>query len=87
MNCIETASRSGYCCNSDVAVYSAGGASGEVFSIDSEGAFVEEIQKLEFVDKSLQVDDGSVLDFGGLRHGSHSADLSADGKILYVADL
>jgi carboxy-cis,cis-muconate cyclase len=30
---------------------------------------------------------GKVLDFGGLRHGSHSIDLSPDGSIAYVADI
>lgn len=28
-----------------------------------------------------------ILDFGGLRHGSHSIDLSPDGSIAYVADI
>lgn len=27
------------------------------------------------------------MDFGGLRHGAHSADLSPDGSTLYVADI
>ena len=26
-------------------------------------------------------------DFGGLRHGAHSADLSPDGRSLYIADI
>lgn len=30
---------------------------------------------------------GNVLDFGGLRHGAHSIDLSPDGKMMYVADI
>lgn len=29
----------------------------------------------------------NVLDFGGLRHGAHSVDLSPDGKLMYVADI
>lgn len=88
INQVETASRSGYCCSSPIAVYSAGGASGEVFGINREtGGFAEKVQDLGFVDQRGQVDDGGVMDFGGLRHGAHSADLSLDGKMLYVADL
>ncbi|KAJ9122783.1 hypothetical protein QFC24_004214 [Naganishia onofrii] len=30
---------------------------------------------------------GNIMDFGGLRHGGHSADLSPDGQRLYVADM
>lgn len=30
---------------------------------------------------------GRVMDFGGLRHGSHSIDLSHDGSLAYVADI
>lgn len=92
LNSVRTAARSGYCCNSAVAVYSAGGPTGEVFAIDpSSGAFKEgegaELQKLGFVDDKGQTDDGGVMDFGGLRHGAHSADLSPDGKLLYIADM
>ncbi|RMZ79293.1 hypothetical protein DV737_g3527, partial [Chaetothyriales sp. CBS 132003] len=69
----RTKMRSGYVTASDRAVYSAGGATGEAIS---------------FVDATgRQEDDGSVLDFGGLRHGAHSADLSPDGSVLYVADI
>ncbi|KAL8279789.1 hypothetical protein RQP46_007884 [Phenoliferia psychrophenolica] len=71
-----------------VAVYSAGGPTGEVFQLDEvTGGFKAEIQKLDFVDRGVQVDSGGVMDFGGLRHGAHSADLSPDGKLLYVADI
>lgn len=99
---VETASRSGYVCCSDVAVYSAGGASGEVYSLSSSrdgGNFlgagldaqetpVEPLQRLSFVsERESQRDNGGVLDFGGLRHGAHSADLSPDGRFLYVADI
>ncbi|KAM0788805.1 hypothetical protein ACM66B_002892 [Microbotryomycetes sp. NB124-2] len=88
INSVQTAARSGYCCSSSVAVYSAGGPTGEVFKIDTQtGAFAQEIQKLNFVDSKGQKDDGGVMDFGGLRHGSHSADLSPDGKLLYIADI
>lgn len=97
INSVRTASRSGYVCASKRAVYSAGGASGEVFTIDqSTGGFLLSskqdsnycpLQKLSFVEDKPQQDDGSVMDFGGLRHGAHSADLSPDGKALYVADI
>jgi carboxy-cis,cis-muconate cyclase len=97
INSVRTASRSGYVCASDRAVYSAGGASGEVFAIDrSTGGFLvsskqdsgySPLQKLSFVEDQPQQDDGSVMDFGGLRHGAHSVDLSPDGKALYVADI
>ncbi|KIX07757.1 uncharacterized protein Z518_02411 [Rhinocladiella mackenziei CBS 650.93] len=109
-----TRSRSGYVTASDVAVYSAGGATGEVFSLDPEtGNFVstsltngttngitnnangydaptssiEPLQNISFLDSTTQRDDGSVMDFGGLRHGAHSTDLSPSGEALYVADI
>lgn len=85
-----TRARSGYCCASSNTVYTAGGPTGEAFRIDPQtGAFAggEPLQLLEFVDQNGQQDDGGTMDFGGLRHGAHSADLSPDGKLLYVADM
>ncbi|KEF57027.1 uncharacterized protein A1O9_07217 [Exophiala aquamarina CBS 119918] len=104
LNTAPTRSRSGYVAASDVALYSAGGATGEVYSLDPEtGAIVsptsatngnsaskpiKPLQDLSFVDTSAsQRDNGTVMDFGGLRHGAHSADLSPDGQALYVADI
>ncbi|GAA5900262.1 hypothetical protein JCM5296_003024 [Sporobolomyces johnsonii] len=89
LNSVRTAARSGYVCVSPTAAYSAGGPTGEVFSLDAEtGAFKEDVlQKLDFVGADRQQDDGGVMDFGGLRHGSHSFDLSPDGKLAYVADI
>lgn len=107
LNTVPTKSRSGYVCASSSHVYSAGGATGEIFQIDSHtGAFtstssnnghlngtapsqhaIQPVQKFDFVDNTAQQDDGSTMDFGGLRHGAHSADLSPDGKLLYVADI
>lgn len=118
LNTAPTRSRSGYVAASDVALYSAGGATGEVYSLDPKtGAIVSPVrqangttttvngdgpdvaantaaqtikplQDLSFVDTSAsQRDDGSVMDFGGLRHGAHSADLSPGGQALYVADI
>ena len=90
INSVTTAARSGYVCCSAKAVYSAGGPTGEVFAIDpSTGGFKKDLlQKLDFVEQEKgQRDDGGVMDFGGLRHGAHSADLSPDGKLLYIADM
>ena len=109
LNTAPTRSRSGYVAASDVALYSTGGATGEVYSLDtktgaivspaqqsngagpSDGtstATVKPLQDLSFVDTSAsQRDDGSVMDFGGLRHGAHSADLSPGEDTLYVADI
>ncbi|GAA6041865.1 hypothetical protein JCM8097_004515 [Rhodosporidiobolus ruineniae] len=86
---LPTAARSGYVCVSDTHAYSAGGPTGEVFRIEEgTGKLVEEVQKLDFVgQEGRQKDDGSTMDFGGLRHGSHSFDLSPDGKLAYVADI
>ena len=62
INSVETQARSGYCCNSAVAVYSAGGPTGEVFQLDpTTGGFKSEIQKLDFVDRGVQVDSGVSL--------------------------
>lgn len=102
-----TRARSGYVTASEKALYSAGGATGEVFSLDpttgnintpdaSSDAMapnkhvssdVISLQKLEFLDENSQRDDGTVMDFGGLRHGAHSADLSPEGTTLYIADI
>ncbi|GAA5994116.1 lactonase family protein [Rhodotorula paludigena] len=89
LNSVQTAARSGYVCVSPTTAYSAGGPTGEVFRLNAEtGAFEERVlQKLDFVGEDRQKDDGSTMDFGGLRHGSHSFDLSPDGKLAYVADI
>ena len=103
INSVGLMSRSGYVTASTQCVYSAGGGTGEVFAIDREtGGFaqssstptsnpageIEPLQRLSFVaNQTKQKDDGSTLDFGGLRHGAHSADLSPDGRALYIADI
>lgn len=48
---------------------------------------VAPLETLTFVSAEGQRDNGSTMDFGGLRHGAHSADLSRDGKLLYIADI
>ncbi|GAA5902269.1 hypothetical protein JCM6882_000488 [Rhodosporidiobolus microsporus] len=89
LSSLPTIARSGYVCVSPTHLYSAGGPTGEVYRLSEEsGAIEEEVQKLDFVgDEGRQKDDGSTMDFGGLRHGSHSFDLSPDGKLAYVADI
>ena len=86
------ASRSGYVACSETHIYSAGGPSGEVFSIDAkDGSISEMVQTLSFVDDNEggepKSEDRPHGDFGGLRHGAHSVDLSPDGKRLFVADI
>ncbi|GAA5975190.1 hypothetical protein JCM11641_004388 [Rhodosporidiobolus odoratus] len=92
LNAVQTAARSGYVCVSPTHVYSAGGPAGEVFALDTAtGAFKDGedglLQKLDFVGDERQQDSGGTMDFGGLRHGSHSFDLSPDGTLAYVADI
>ena len=94
INKVDTATRSGYVCASSRALYSAAGAVGEVFRLDaSTGSFAVSganmpAQTLDFVKGGDKKGNGgdSVMDFGGLRHGAHSADLSPDRKALYIAD-
>lgn len=81
--------RSGYVCASKTHIYSCGGPTGEAFSIDPHGGVGDLVQELEFVDKGADDKPSGALhgDFGGLRHGSHSADLSPDMRSLYIADI
>lgn len=76
---------------SDTHLYSAGGPTGEVFELDGDGKVGKMVQRLSFVEeeKSEQgkVEERLHGDFGGLRHGAHSVDLSPDGKSLYIADI
>ncbi|KAK5128027.1 hypothetical protein LTR85_005144 [Meristemomyces frigidus] len=83
---------SGYVCCSDTYLYSVGGPTGEVFKIARDGSIGELVQELDFVDPegaNMSEKRGAVAhgDFGGLRHGAHSVDLSPDGRSLYVADI
>ncbi|KPI43017.1 Muconate cycloisomerase 1 [Cyphellophora attinorum] len=106
----HTATRSGYVTATKTALFSAGGPSGEVFSLDPEsGAIIQPssekpdsnhpngtntsskiqpLQTLSFIDAENKQNAGNaVLDFGGLRHGAHSTDLSPSEHALYVADI
>jgi carboxy-cis,cis-muconate cyclase len=81
--------RSGYVCASDTHIYSCGGPTGEAFAIAPNGGVGDLVQELDFVDKDAEDKPSGALhgDFGGLRHGSHSADLSPDMRSLYIADI
>lgn len=81
--------RSGYVCASKTHVYSCGGPTGEAFSIAPDGGVGDLVQNLEFVDPGADDKPSGALhgDFGGLRHGSHSVDLSPDMRSLYIADI
>jgi len=69
-------------------LYSVGGPSGEVFTLRDDGGIGECIQRLSFLEKDVTTSQGLPHgDFGGLRHGAHSVDLSPDGRYLYVADI
>ena len=85
--------QSGYVCANDTHLFSVGGPSGEVFRIEADGSIGNLVQELDFVvgqeenqseKQSEEVPHGN---FGGLRHGAHSADLSPDGRSLYIADI
>ena len=59
LNSVSIASRSGYVTCSDTAVYSAGGATGDVILLDqADGSLVEKVQELSFVERTGQRDDG-----------------------------
>ncbi|TKA82632.1 hypothetical protein B0A55_00755 [Friedmanniomyces simplex] len=92
MNAKPIKALSGYVCCDARHVYSVGGTTGEVFRIAGDGSIGDLVQELDFVDRegvNMSEGRGSVPhgDFGGLRHGAHSVDLSPDGRSLYVADI
>ncbi|KFG79351.1 Muconate cycloisomerase 1 [Metarhizium anisopliae] len=80
INTKPVANSPGYVVASDSHLYSAGGATGEAFHLDSDGALGDLAQQLEFAT-------GTPGGVDGLRSGAHSADLSPDGRTLYVADI
>lgn len=89
INAKHVRARSGYVCASKTHVYSAGGPTGEAFKLEADGSVGELVQELSFVDaeSSGKASDAPHGDFGGLRSGSHSVDLSPDHKSLYIADI
>ena len=83
---------SGYVCANDTHLFSVGGPSGEVFRLEGDGSIGPLVQELDFSTRegeNISEQRGEVPhgNFGGLRHGSHSVDLSPDGRSLYVADI
>lgn len=92
LNAKQVKATSGYVCSNSTHVFSAGGPTGEVFRLEADGSIGHLVQELDFVtgqgenqsEKRGEVAHG---DFGGLRHGAHSVDLSPDGKALYIADI
>jgi carboxy-cis,cis-muconate cyclase len=83
---------SGYVCANERHVFSVGGPTGEVFLIEGDGSIGPVVQELDFVTgqgENMSEQRGEVAhgSFGGLRHGSHSVDLSPDGRSLYIADI
>lgn len=91
LNQKEIKALSGYVACTDTHLYSAGGPSGEVFLLNEDGSIGDLVQEVLFR-KAEELDDGKRSgvahgSFGGLRHGSHSVDVSPDGRSLYVADI
>jgi len=92
LNSKPVAATSGYVTCSPTHLYSAGGPSGEVFTLAPDGSIDSLIQTLSFTSPDSSNPDGASQsdshgNFGGLRHGAHSADLSPDGRSLYIADI
>lgn len=93
LNTAPVASLSGYVVVTPSGRYliSVGGPSGEVFALQPDGSIGAHVQTLAFRTPA-ELDDGKRDGvahgaFGGLRWGSHSVDLSPDGKSVYVADI
>lgn len=87
-------SRNGYVACSQTHVYSVSGPGGEVFAIREDGGIGSLVQEISFVEEEIAkagAGGGGAKpvhgDFGGLRHGAHSGDLSPDGSAFYVADI
>lgn len=93
LNTAPVASLSGYVAvtPSGRHLISVGGPSGDVFALLPDGSIGAHVQTLAFRTPA-ELDDGkrdgvAHGSFGGLRWGSHSVDLSPDGKSVYVADI
>ena len=92
LNAKHVKALSGYVCVNETHLFSVGGPTGEVFRLEADGSIGPLVQELDFVSgqgENVSEKRGTVPhgDFGGLRHGSHSVDLSPDGRSLYVADI
>lgn len=93
LNTASVASLSGYVAVTPSGRYliSVGGPYGDVFALNPDGSIGAHVQTLPFR-TAAELDDGkrdgvAHGSFGGLRWGSHSVDLSPDGKSVYVADI
>ncbi|CAK9781637.1 alpha/beta-hydrolase [Cutaneotrichosporon oleaginosum] len=80
---------SGYVCSNDKAMYSACGPQVDTFLVDEKGTLRDQpaVQSFSLLQGQEKNKANGTLDFGGLRHGGHSADLSPDGTKMYVADI
>ncbi|BEJ15827.1 hypothetical protein CspHIS471_0504320 [Cutaneotrichosporon sp. HIS471] len=80
---------SGYVCSNNKAMYSACGPQVDTFLVDDNGTLLEQpaVQSFNLLHGQEKNKANGTMDFGGLRHGGHSADLSPDGTKLYVADI
>ncbi|TQW00869.1 cis,cis-muconate lactonizing enzyme precursor [Cordyceps javanica] len=76
----------GYITSSDSYLYSVGGASGEVFRVESDGTLGDLAQQLDF---SIEGRENATAPTGSfsLRNGTHGVELSPEGNTLYVSDL
>ena len=92
LNTKPVKSLSGYVACTSTHLYSVGGPTGEVFLLNpDDGSIGDLVQELSFR-KPNELKDGAQGEdvhgnFGGLRHGSHSVDISPDGRSLYIADI
>nr|OQO19968.1 hypothetical protein B0A51_15717 [Rachicladosporium sp. CCFEE 5018] len=88
LNSQDIQARSGYVCASNTHLYSTGGSTGEVFALKEDGSIGDLVQELSFASADAARPSSNLHgDFGGLRSGAHSVDLSPDGRSLYVADI
>lgn len=80
---------SGYVCSNAKAMYSACGPQVDTFLLADDGSLLDQpaAQSFGLLDPKEKNKANGTMDFGGLRHGGHSADLSPDGTKLYVADI
>ncbi|KAG8427597.1 hypothetical protein J3459_006522 [Metarhizium acridum] len=78
----------GYVVASDSYLYSVGGATGEAFHVDGDGALGDLAQQLEFTTGGgTNGSEPGGSGGAGLRFGAHGVDLSPDGHTLYVGDI
>lgn len=85
---VPSVALSGYVCAGSRVLYSACGPQVDVFELDEGGGLSDKGAMQTFkLREEESPGTGEQMDFGGLRHGGHSCDLSPDGTKLYVADI